>query len=79
MVVLRELENRLFFLCLKMAQIFFNLVIQLGHEVKDMENIEKMIDEKKKQMAESLKKGNSVEIHASKDGIKVYEVRKKKI
>ena len=44
-----------------------------------MENIEKMNDEKKKQMAESLKKGNSVEIHASKDGIKVYEVRKKKI
>ena len=44
-----------------------------------MENIEKMIDEKKKQMVESLKKGNSVEIHASKYGIKVYEVRKKKI
>ena len=44
-----------------------------------MENIEKMIDEKKKQMVESLKKGNSVEIHASKDGIKVYEVRKNKI
>lgn len=44
-----------------------------------MENIEKMIDEKKKQMVESLKKGNSVEIHTSKDGIKVYEVRKKKI
>jgi len=62
-----------------MAQIFFNLMIQLRHEVKDMENIEKMIDEKKKQMAESLKKGNSVEIHAAKDGIKVYEVRKKKI
>lgn len=62
-----------------MAQIFFNLMLQLGHEVKDMENIEKMIDEKKKQMVESLKKGNSVEIHVSKDGIKVYEVRKKKI
>ena len=46
----------------------------IRHEVKDMENIEKMIDEKKKQMVESLKKGNSVEIHASKDGIKVYEV-----
>lgn len=51
----------------------------IRHEVKDMENIEKMIDEKKKQMVESLKKGNSVEIHASKDGIKVYEVKKKKI
>lgn len=51
----------------------------IRHEVKDMENIEKMIDEKKKQMVESLKKGNSVEIHTSKDGIKVYEVRKKKI
>ena len=51
----------------------------IRHEVKDMENIEKMIDEKKKQMVESLKKGNSVEIHASKDGINVYEVRKKKI
>nr|DAG83094.1 MAG TPA: DNA-binding protein [Caudoviricetes sp.] len=44
-----------------------------------MENIEKMIDEKKKQIAESLKKGNSVELHASRDGIKIYEVRKKKI
>ena len=44
----------------------------IRHEVKDMENIEKMIDEKKKQMVESLKKGNSVEIHASKDGNKVY-------
>ena len=39
----------------------------IRHEVKDMENIEKMIDEKKKQMVESLKKGKSVEIHASKD------------
>ena len=54
-------------------------MIQLRHEVKDMENIEKMIDEKKKQMAESLKQGNSLEIHASKDGIKVYEERKKKV
>ena len=44
-----------------------------------MDNIEKMIDEKKKQMVESLKKGNSVEIHASKDGIKVYEVKKENL
>lgn len=28
---------------------------------------------------EILKKGNSIEIHPSKDGIRIYEIRKKKI
>lgn len=42
-----------------------------------MEDIEKLVAEKITQITDSLKNGKSVEIHLSKDGIRVYEVKKK--
>lgn len=44
-----------------------------------MDNIKNLIEEKSEQMAKAIKNGATVEIHASKDGIKVYEVRKRVI
>lgn len=44
-----------------------------------MDKIQLLIEEKSEQMAKAIKRGSSVEIHASKDGIKVYEVGKKVI
>lgn len=44
-----------------------------------MDKIQTLITEKSEQMAKAIKNGASVEIHASKDGIKVYEIRKKVI
>ena len=44
-----------------------------------MDKIQALIIEKTEQMAKAIKSGASVEIHASKDGIKVYEIRKKVI
>lgn len=42
-----------------------------------MDKIQALITKKTEQMAKAIKSGASVEIHASKDGIKVYEIRKK--
>ena len=42
-----------------------------------MDKIQALITEKTEQMAKAIKSGASVEIHASKDGIKEYEIRKK--
>lgn len=42
-----------------------------------MDKIQALIAEKTEQIAKAIKSGTSVEIHASKDGIKVYEIRKK--
>ena len=37
--------------------------------------VETSLEEKKKQIIEALMNGNSVEIHSSREGIKVAEVR----
>lgn len=42
-----------------------------------MDKIQALIAEKTEQIAKAIKSGASVEINASKDGIKVYEIRKK--
>lgn len=42
-----------------------------------MDKIQQLIEEKSEQIARAIKGGASVEIHASKDGIKVYEVGKR--
>ena len=46
-------------------------------------NIEQNMDEKKsesaagKAISDALKRGNSVEIHPAKNGVRIYEVKKK--
>ena len=47
-------------------------------------NIEQNIDEKQsesagKAISDALKRGNSIEIHPAKDGVRIYEVKKKVI
>nr|DAN85428.1 MAG TPA: hypothetical protein [Caudoviricetes sp.] len=41
-----------------------------------MDKIRTLIEEKTEQIAKAIKSGASVEIHASKDGIKIYAVKK---
>lgn len=38
-----------------------------------------LTEEQKKEIDKAIKTGNSIEIHPAKDGVKIYEVRKKTI
>lgn len=38
-----------------------------------------LTEEQKKEIDRVIKTGNSIEIHPAKDGVKIYEVRKKTI
>ena len=42
-----------------------------------IEETEKQINENARKMAEIISKGNSAEVHPSKDGVKILEVKKK--
>lgn len=44
-----------------------------------MGSIEESLNEKRKQIAEALRAGKAVEIYIAKDGLRVYEVKKKTI
>lgn len=41
-----------------------------------MDKIQALIEEKAGQIAKAIKSGASVEIHTSKDGVKIYAVKK---
>ena len=46
---------------------------------KSKEALSILTEEQKKEIDRVIKTGNSIEIHPAKDGVKIYEVRKRTI
>jgi hypothetical protein len=63
----------------KLSGDFRGELLKMFNTTSDIPNI-KIYDEKIiLKINDILKKGNSIEIHPAKDGVRIYEIRKKRI